>query len=42
MARTVDVRPVSEFPDDEQVEITGSKVAFDALLGPADAGKPKK
>ena len=36
-SRTVDVRPVEDLPG--QVEITGSKLAFDALLGPE---KPKK
>jgi len=35
-ARTVDVRPVEDLPG--QVEITGSKMGLDALLGP-DKGK---
>jgi len=38
-SRTVDVRPVEELPG--HVEISGSKMGFDALLGPeAEKKKP--
>jgi len=36
-ARTGDVRPLEELPG--QVEITGSKMGLDALLGPEDEKK---
>ena len=36
-ARTVDVRPLEELPG--QVEITGSKMGLDVLLGPEDEKK---
>jgi hypothetical protein len=36
-APTVDVRPLEELPG--QVEITGSKMGLDALLGPEDEKK---
>jgi len=36
-SRTVDVRPLEELPG--HVEITGSKMGFDALLGPEDEKK---
>jgi len=39
-ARTVDVRPIEELPG--HLEITGSKMGLDALLGPEDADKQKK
>jgi len=36
-ARTVEVRPLEELPG--QVEITGSKMGLDVLLGPEDEKK---